>query len=72
MTPLDDPRVKALWADPNFQVMCDVDKVLHSSRIWNGMGWTYHPIPVVKYEKLIPQVREALDRIKEHFGVESE
>lgn len=69
MTPLDDPKVKKLWADPNFQILCGVDKLLQSSRIWTGMGWSYNPIHPVKYEKLIPQVREALDRLKEQYGV---
>ena len=70
MTPLDDPKVKALWADPNFQILRDVDKLLQSSRIWSGMDWSYNSIHPMKYEKLIPRVREALNRLKEQYGVE--
>ena len=30
------------------------------SRIWNGMGWTYHPVHPVHYQKRMEEGRQAL------------
>lgn len=70
MTPLDDSKVKALQQDPNFAVLCEVKRILDSSRIWGGMSWTYHPIHPFKYEPLRDKIDSALSRIKQQYGVE--
>lgn len=59
-----------MWADPRFQVLADVLKLLEGSRIWGGMEWTYHPIHPVKYLSVKDQVRKALDDLYAEYGVE--
>jgi hypothetical protein len=63
-------QVKKMWNDPRFQVYADVLKLLEGSRIWGGMGWSYHTIHPVKYLPVKDQVRKALDDLKKEYGVE--
>ncbi len=63
-------QVKKMWADPRFQVYADVLKLLEGSRIWGGMGWSYHYIVPEKYLPVRDQVRKALDELKSEYGVE--
>ena len=42
-------KVKAMWKDPRFQILADMDKLLNGSKIWSGMEWTYHPIHPMNY-----------------------
>jgi hypothetical protein len=63
-------NVKKMRADPRFQVYADVLKLLEGSRIWGGMGWSYHTIHPVKYLPVKDQVRKALDDLKKEYGVE--
>jgi hypothetical protein len=58
------------WADPRFQLLADMDKLLNGSKIWAGMEWSYHPIHPVKYRPVADRVRLALDALKAEYGVE--
>ena len=62
-------QVEKLWADPRFQLLVDMDKLLTGSRIWAGMEWDYHPIHPVKYRPMAERVRRALDELKAEYGV---
>jgi hypothetical protein len=62
-------QVQKMWADPRFQVLADVVKLLEGSRIWGGMDWSYHPIHPVKYLPVRDQVRKALDDLYVEYGV---
>ena len=62
-------QVQKMWADPRFQVLADVIKLLEGSRVWGGMEWTYHPIHPVKYLPVRDQVRKALDDLYAEYGV---
>jgi len=42
-------KVKAMWKDPRFQILADMDKLLNGSKIWGGWDWIYHPIHPVNY-----------------------
>jgi len=69
-TPVVADNVVKLWADPRFQLLAEVDRLLDSSKMWSGMGWSYHPIDPVKYRPVAERVREALDALKKEYGVE--
>ena len=62
-------QVKKLWADPRFDILMEVDKVLDSSKIWGGMEWVYHPIHPVKYRALAKRVRTEINKLKQEYGV---
>lgn len=63
-------QVKKMQADPMFQLLVDIDKMLTGSRVWGGMDWTYHPIHPFKYLPVKNKVREALDDMYKQYGVE--
>lgn len=63
-------QVKKLWADPRFQLLADIDKLLEGSKIWGGMGWTYIPIHPVHYLPVKERMRKAMDDLKAEYGVE--
>jgi len=63
-------NVKQMQADPMFQLLVDIDKILSGSRVWGGMDWSYHPIHPVKYLPVKDKVREALDDMYIQYGVE--
>ena len=63
-------QVKKMWADPRFELLAELDKLLNGSKMWGGMGWTYHPIHPVKYRPVEEKVRKALDDLKAEYGVE--
>lgn len=63
-------KIKQMQADPMFQLLVDIDKMLTGSRVWGGMDWTYHPIHPVKYLPVKDKVREALDDMYKQYGVE--
>ena len=63
-------QVKKMWADPRFKLLAELDKLLDGSKVWGGMGWTYHPIHPVKYRPVAEKVRKALDDLKAEYGVE--
>ena len=68
-TPIVPDNVIKMWADPRFQLLADVIKLLEGSRVWGGMDWTYNPIHPVKYLPIKDRVREALDAVKAEYGV---
>jgi len=63
-------QVEKMWADPRFQLLVDVDRLLNGSKIWGGMEWSYSPIHPVKYRPVAEQIRKALDDLKIEYGVE--
>jgi len=63
-------HVKKLWADPRFQLLADIDKLLEGSKIWGGMGWSYIPIHPVQYLPVKERMRKAMDDLKAEYGVE--
>ena len=69
-TPIVPDNVVKMWADPRFQILADVDKLLNGSRIWGGMEWTYNSIHPVKYMPVAEKIRKALDNLKKEYGVE--
>lgn len=62
-------QVEKMWADPRFQLLVDMNKLLTGSRIWAGMDWEYHPIHPVKYRPMAERVRQALDDLRIEYGV---
>ena len=63
-------QVEKMWADPRFQLLADMDRLLNGDRIWAGMDWHYNPIHPVKYRPVAKRVRQALDDLKTEYGVE--
>jgi hypothetical protein len=69
-TPIVDDNKFKLWADPCFQILAEVDKLLNGDKMWGGMEWTYHPIHPFKYLPVAVKVQQALDELKKEYGVE--
>jgi hypothetical protein len=69
-TPIVSDNVIKMWADPRFEILAEVDKLLNGSKIWGGMEYTYHPIHPDKYKPVAVKVRQALDDLKKEYGVE--
>jgi len=69
-TPIVPDHVFKMWADPRFQILAEVDKLLTGSKTWAGMEYTYHPIHPDKYKPVAVKVRQALDELKKEYGVE--
>jgi hypothetical protein len=69
-TPIVPDHVIKMWADPRFQILAEVDKLLTGSKIWAGMEYTYQPIPPVKYRPVAEKIRKALDDLQAEYGVE--
>jgi len=69
-TPIVPDNVIKMWADPRFQILAEVDKLLTGSKTWAGMEYTYHPIHPVKYRPVAEKIRKALDELKREYGVE--
>ena len=69
-TPIVSDNVIKMWADPRFQILAEVDKLLTGSKTWAGMEYTYHPIHPDKYKPVAVKVRQALDDLKKEYGVE--
>ena len=62
-------RVEAMWADPRFQILADMDRLLDSNKIWGGMEWVYHPIHPAKYRPMAERVRAELGKLYAEYGV---
>ena len=67
--PIVPDNVIKMWADPRFQILAEVDKLLTGSKTWGGMEYTYHPIHPFKYLPVKTKVRQALDDLKKEYGV---
>ena len=63
-------QVEKMWADPRFELLADMDKLLNGDRIWAGRDWHYNPIHPVKYRPVAERVRQALDDLRTEYGVE--
>jgi len=66
---VEDNKIK-MWADPRFQILAEVDKLLTDSKTWAGFEYEYHPIHPLKYRPVAEKVRKALDELKTEYGVE--
>ncbi len=62
-------NVKAMWADPRFQILSDIDRLLDSNKIWGGQEWVYHPIHPAKYRPMAERVRAELNKLCAEYGV---
>ena len=69
-TPIVPDNKFKMWADPRFEILAEVDRLLNSSRVWGGLEWVYHAIDPVKYRPVAEKVRRALDEVKREYGVE--
>ena len=67
---LMNKQAEAMWADPRFQLLADLDRLLDSSRIWGGQEWVYHPIHPAKYRPMAERVRTELRNLYTEYGVE--
>ena len=68
--PVVPDHVIKMWADPRFQILAEVDKLLMGSKTWNGQEYTYHPIHPDKYKPVAVKVRKALYALQLEYGVE--
>jgi hypothetical protein len=69
-TPVVPDNVIKMWADPRFQILAEVDKLLMGSKTWNGQEYTYHPIHPDKYKPVAVKVRKALYDLQAEYRVE--
>ena len=63
-------QVEKMWADPRFQILVDVDRLLNGSKVWGGMEWSYGYIHPAKYRPVAERVREELRKLYTEYGVE--
>ena len=63
-------NVKAMWADPRFQLLADLDRVFDSNKVWGGMEWVYYPILPEKYRPMAERVRAEIGKLYTEYGVE--
>jgi hypothetical protein len=68
--PIVPDNVIKFWADPRFEILAEMDKLLNGSKIWGGQEWSYHPIHPVKYLPVAEKVRVAMDALKAEYGIE--
>ena len=62
-------NIQKYQADPRFQLLVDMDRLLTGDRIWGGMDWSYQPIHPFKYRPMGDRVRRALDDLKQEYGI---
>ncbi len=68
-TPIVPDNVIKMWADPRFQILAEVDKLLMGSKIWGSMEYIYFPIHPDKYKPVAVKVRKALYDLQAEYGV---
>jgi len=68
-TPIVPDNKFKMWADPRFQILAEVDKLLNGSKIWGGMEWNYSPIHPFKYLPVAEKVRNALNELAAEYGI---
>jgi hypothetical protein len=68
--PIVPDNVIKMWADPRFQILAEVDKLLNGNRVWKGMEWSYGYIHPHQYRPVAEKVRKALDELQKEYGVE--
>ena len=64
-----DENLEALWADPRFQLLADLDRLFGSNKVWGGMEWTYYPILPGKYRPMAERVRAEIGKLYIEYGV---
>ena len=64
-----DENLEALWADPRFQLLADLDRMLGSNKVWGGMEWPYYPILPEKYRPMAERVRTEIGKLYQEYGV---
>jgi hypothetical protein len=62
-------NIEKYQADPRFQLLVDMDRLLTGDRIWGGMDWSYNPIHPFKYLPMLDRVRRAPDDLKQEYGI---
>ena len=65
----DMEKLKELYADPRHEILSEALRVLDSSKMWSGQGWTYHPIHPFKYLPLMEKVRAELVTLAMEHGI---
>jgi hypothetical protein len=65
----DMEKLKELYADPRHGILSEVLRVLDSSRVWGGMGWTHQPLAPFKYLPLREKVSDELMKIAKEHGI---
>ena len=68
--PIVPDNKSKFWADPRFQILAEVDKLLNGSKTWGGMEWVYLPIHPYKYRPVAEMIDAELDKLKAEYGVE--
>ena len=68
--PIVPDNVVKMWADPRFQILADVDKLLNGNKVWGGMEWSYGYIHPHQYRPVALKIRKALDDLQAEYGVE--
>ena len=63
-------NIQQYQADPRFQLLVDMDRLLTGDRIWGGMDWSYNPIHPFKYRPMAERVQQALDDLKQEYGID--
>ena len=63
-------KAEAMWADPRFQLLADLDRLLDGNKIWGGQEWVYHPIHPAKYRPMAERIRAELRNLYTEYGVE--
>lgn len=63
-------NVERMWADPRFQILSDIHRLLDSNKIWGGQEWVYHPIHPTKYRPMAERIRSELRNLYTEYGVE--
>lgn len=63
-------KTEAMWSDPRFQLLADLDRLFGSNKVWGGMEWVYHPILPEKYRPMAERIRAELGKLYTEYGVE--
>ena len=63
-------KAEAMWADPRFQLLADLDRLFGSNKVWGGMEWVYYPILPEKYRPVAERIRAELGKLYAEYGVE--
>ena len=64
-----DKNLESLWADPRFQLLADLNRMLGSNKVWGGMEWVYYPILPEKYRPMAERVRAEIGKLYKEYGV---
>lgn len=62
-------KLDSLYADPRHSILSEIIRVLESSRVWDGMAYSYHPISPVKYLPLKEQIEQEIEKLAKEHGL---